>query len=351
MMKNLMKMVLAVVCTFGGFAMVATAASATSGVTASVKHPTYALGNAKHCKTGYAKMIERHKVTVRVKVHGTWRTEKVSRRYLACVYVGTTKIIVSSPTVTIPVATVTTPVVTAPVGSAIARATIDPAYAQNPANPLDVTFTYSAGESQGPLATGVLNLFWGTAQSQTLACSLNVGGPVTGGTCEVIFPAYGQEVITVQYVSGSISATQSETDDIENPTPPTTTTTTTVPAPLATTTSLGIVSGSVSNGFVFGVQVTDANGLVALPYGSVVLTITASHGYVINGQWTATTISDGQSSCTLLVTDVGGFLSLTSSNCTVSGPSGAFGNAVNVTAQFTGEPLDLASRSFGVTYP
>ena len=125
MTKNIAKIVLAAMCSLGGFAAVGSTAGAAS-VVASVKHPTYPLEHAKRCRVNYVKRTERRietrrvkvdgkwktvDVRKRVKVHGKWRMDLVRVRYIACVYVGTTKIVVTSPTQIIPVTTV--PVATA----------------------------------------------------------------------------------------------------------------------------------------------------------------------------------------------------------------------------------------------
>ena len=105
MTKNISKIVLAAVCSLGGFATVV------SATTAQVKHPTYALGAAKHCKVHYVKKTETHKVTVHVKVNGKMVTKKVSRRYTACVYFVPIKLV--APVTVAPVVAVTAPIVTA----------------------------------------------------------------------------------------------------------------------------------------------------------------------------------------------------------------------------------------------
>lgn len=185
-MKKQLAAAALVLSTLGG---VATAAATTKPKATS--HATYAL-TAKACRVGFAKKTETHKV----KGH--------SKRYVACVW------------------------------KVSDHAAIDPSYTQNPSNPLDVTFSYSA--TGDPLATGVLELFWGPSQSQTLACSMNVGGDVTGGTCEVVFPNYGPESITVEYLSGSTSATQTDTENIVDPNPVATSTTSTTSTTVATPT-------------------------------------------------------------------------------------------------------------------
>lgn len=233
---------------------------AVSGAAPKTAHPTYALGSAKKCKTGYAKVTLKHNVRVRVKVtehvvvkgrkvaRVVYKTETKSERYVACEWKANLAGVVLT-TTTIAGATKGTATSSTQTNNGTARATIDPSYVQNPQNPLDVTFSYSASDTQGQLANGVLDLFWGAStQSQTLACSLNVGGQTTGGTCEIVFASYGNEFVTVQYSSGATSATETDTEDIENPNPPAPTTTTVAPTTTtvaATTTTTLAPSASV----------------------------------------------------------------------------------------------------------
>lgn len=192
-------------------------------------HASYALDKAKKCKVDFVKHTERHEVKGK------------SRRYIACVYVAPTAKAVAPSTPSITTTTVPGAIKSAAqsvvaTSTGATRAAIDPSYIQNPNNPLDATFSYSASETDGGLPNGVLNLYWGpTIQSKTLACSMNVGSQLVGGTCEIVFPSYGKEYVTVEYVSGADSATQTDTEDIENPNPPVTTTTT-IPPPTTTTT-------------------------------------------------------------------------------------------------------------------
>ena len=88
---------------------------------------------------------------------------------------------------------------------------------------------------------------------------------------------------------------------------------------LATTTSLGIVSGSVTTGYVFGVHVTDSNGPVSLPTRSIVFQVTTNYPQTgTPWSWTATTRTANQSSCTLDLFRESSYLDLTSSDCSVS---------------------------------
>jgi hypothetical protein len=60
-----------------------------------------------------------------------------------------------------------------------------------------------------------------------LACSINVGGSVTGGECPVTYLATGRYTVIVTYSSGSTSVTETVTETIE---------------PFSTHTSLGYTS-------------------------------------------------------------------------------------------------------------
>lgn len=218
-------------------------------------HPTYALRHARSCRVGFEKRTERHKV----RIHG--RLEM--RRYVACVYVPAVQ----------------------------PRAAIDPDYTQNATNPLDVTWTYSASVPSGSLPTGVLEFFWGpTAQSQTLGCSMNVGPSLAGGKCEVILPAYGDETITVQYLSGRSSATASETENIQNPNPipsgPTgvvapigNTGTVTTTAPVTTTTTAPSGSGGGFNVSPTTTTTTTVPPVATVTYLSALAPTVQSPGY------------------------------------------------------------------------
>jgi hypothetical protein len=64
---------------------------------------------------------------------------------------------------------------------------LDPSFKQSPSNPLAVTYSFSASatewvdgsERPTSLPAGFLNLY----SDGLLACSINVGGSVTGGEC------------------------------------------------------------------------------------------------------------------------------------------------------------------------
>jgi hypothetical protein len=100
----------------------------------------------------------------------------------------------------------------------VLHARLDPSFTQSPTNPLAVTYSYSAsaietagGSRPAPLPPGILNLY----SDGWLACSINVGGTVTGGSCPVTYSAFGSYTVIVDYVSGEASATETETEQIK----------------------------------------------------------------------------------------------------------------------------------------
>ena len=92
---------------------------------------------------------------------------------------------------------------------------------QSPTNPLAVTYFYSASatvgsENEPNLPGGILNLY----SDGLLACSINVGGSITGGECLVTYQAAGPQTVVVIYSSDSVSVTETYTENIEKPEPP-----------------------------------------------------------------------------------------------------------------------------------
>jgi hypothetical protein len=95
---------------------------------------------------------------------------------------------------------------------------IDPNFTQNPSNPLDVTFSYAAagvvtgvyGIQDPTIGNGILIFY----NNGSLACSSNVGGAVTSATCQVVYQTYGPAKTTVEYLSGTSSATESTTVEV-----------------------------------------------------------------------------------------------------------------------------------------
>lgn len=209
-----------------GFAVPSVAWASSKAKPKANPHATYALAlKASHCRAEFVKRTERHKVDGKM------------RRYIACVYVAPAKpqpVVATTPvstTAAVP-ASVTAP--SGNTGSATptpttlppiipVRASIDPDYTQSPTNPKDVTFSYSAGVTDGTLPAGTLNLtvFVHATVAASGGCTINVGDSVTSGACEVTVPAFGQYDLLTSYSGGAdVSATSAtEVVDIEPPAP------------------------------------------------------------------------------------------------------------------------------------
>ncbi len=169
-----------------------------------LKHPKH-----EHCRAHYVRKVEyvkRREHGHVVEVHG----HVVKIRETVCVYVAPKKAVAAPPTV-------------APAHAVHLHAHVDPSFTQSPADPLIVTYSYSASaeqESNGvsepipSLPSGVLAFY----SDGLLACSINVGGAITGGECAVDYSHFGQHSINAIYSSGEASATTgSETVAIEPP--------------------------------------------------------------------------------------------------------------------------------------
>jgi hypothetical protein len=291
---------LATLTAFAGIALPSVAVGASSST-----HQSYALGKAKSCRVHYVKETLRKSERVRVKVHGKWKTETKTVRYVGCVYKATSGSALVVPTSGTAVSTTSTSV-----GSQ--RAHVDPIYTQDPTNPLMVTFTYWSSSTNGPLPDGVLSIYWGPSQqSQVLAKSTDVGVGIGDSQANALqttiaFPAYGTEYVTTTYTSGTNSATQTDTEDIENPNPPPPTTTTLPPAPTTTTTTPYVpvvtdvtttpatVTYGLNGGHAAQLSVTFDNGTP--PLGTV--TIAATSGpFSAPNSWCSYDVSSA-TSCT-----------------------------------------------------
>lgn len=151
-----------------------------------------------HCKTGYvAKIIRvkehRHGKVVYVRV---WRCER--KRAATTVTTAPPKI------------TYTTKV--------------DPSFTQASDNPLQVTYSISAGADAttstgvttdlatvGQLPSGVLDFY----SQGSLVCSINVGGATDGGPCTVTYPTTGTYTVVTEYIpTGASAVTQTEVETI-----------------------------------------------------------------------------------------------------------------------------------------
>ena len=177
-----------------------------------LKHPKH-----EHCRAHYVRKVE--------KVKRRERGHTVKVRETVCVYVPPKPSIGVLPSITAkPVTTVAPAATTAiPAPSFTFHAKLDPSFTQDAANPLDVTYDYSAsadkltnGVSLGEpdLPSGVIELY----NEGLLACSMNVGGSTGEGECPVTYLSYGEHTVVVLYLSGEASATSgNETERIEPP--------------------------------------------------------------------------------------------------------------------------------------
>ena len=179
--------------------------------------------------------------TVVVKVHAkhwVWRNErrhgKVVRVHVRVSYVKREHRKVCTTT-----SPTTTPTASTP-ASVVTLAALAPSFTQDPTNPLEVTYEYSASAttttsgvtaSDSQLPVGIVNFY----SDGLLVCSVNVGGQTDGGACPVTYTASGAHTVITTYTSGSTSATTTETEQIN---------------PFTTTTSVtvALVAGSCSAG-------------------------------------------------------------------------------------------------------
>lgn len=106
------------------------------------------------------------------------------------------------------------------------RAKVDPTFTQNPSNPLEVTFAYSASITDGTLPTGTLSLTVSVPGQVSVAggCTMNVGGTTYGGNCTVTLPNYGDWQVTTTYAGATSGSTATEVVNIPGTMPTTTTT-------------------------------------------------------------------------------------------------------------------------------
>jgi hypothetical protein len=96
---------------------------------------------------------------------------------------------------------------------------LDPSFKQSPTNPLAVTYSFSASASESvngserstSLPAGFLNLY----SDGLLACSINVGGSVTGGECPVTYGGFGAHKVVVIYDADSLDTTETAVEQIK----------------------------------------------------------------------------------------------------------------------------------------
>ena len=160
-----------------------------------LKHPKH-----ERCRARYVKKVE----TIKKREHH--KTVKIKETF--CVYVAPNA-----------VAKAPTPNAPAPIGIVTLHARLDPSFAQSPANPLAVTYSYSANATEAVngmtnpvsnLPSGILSLF----SDGLLKCSMNVGGSTAGGQCPVTYSTAGAQTVVTTYISGSTSATETDTEQV-----------------------------------------------------------------------------------------------------------------------------------------
>jgi hypothetical protein len=194
-----------------------------------------------HCKAHYVKRREK----VKRREHGKTRT--ITETF--CIHLTTTAK---------PKTTAGTPTPAPSTRTVALHSHLDPSFVQSPSNPLAVTYAYSASATTTDLADGATaaepNLpegFLDLYSDGLLACSMNVGGSVTGGECPVTYSSTGAHQVIVTYSSGSTSATETYTEQIE---------------PYATTTHLSYSYTEAKEGewqLVLSTSLTDAYGSVS----------------------------------------------------------------------------------------
>jgi hypothetical protein len=200
------------ICGFAVVALVALIATVAAYANAPVNK--YVLKHPRHerCKTYYVKKAK----TVKRREHG----RLIEVKETLCVYMPPKA---SGPAPTTKAVTPTSPALgpsepNSPTPAVTLRVHLDPSFKQNPSNPLNVTYTYSASASVATLPAGILNLY----SDGLLACSINVGGTATSGECPVTYTTTGAHKVVVTYGAGSSSTTETAIEEIN----PFTTTTT-----------------------------------------------------------------------------------------------------------------------------
>jgi large repetitive protein len=172
-------------------AMVPLVAASAAGAANYPKH------HGVSCEVGYH---------ARLRHHWVWHHHRHLRRgYLECV---------ASPAVTS--STVTSPALTSPppATSPSLSVSLDPTFSQG-TTPYAVTYTASASATSGgmplvQLPAGVLNFY----SDGLLICSTAVGAAVNTTNCLVNYSTLGKHTVVTEYVSGTNSATQTNTEDI-----------------------------------------------------------------------------------------------------------------------------------------
>ena len=169
------------------------------------------------CKPSYHRETVKVRELRRVVKHGkvSWVTV---RRHGKIVYVKQTRCVLippktPAPTVTAPAPAPTAATATAPLP---VRAGIDPAYTQDPTDPLRVTWDYSASAAVLPLGTLALTVSEPNAVASSGGCVINVGGPTKGSSCTLELPHYGLWQVAVTFAGSSTNVTPSTSTDTED---------------------------------------------------------------------------------------------------------------------------------------
>lgn len=154
--------------------------------------------------------------------------------------------------------------------------------------PTGGTVTTTDTASTGTLPDGILNFY----NDGSLACSFNVGGSVTGSTCDVSYSSYGHHTVVTEYLPGSVSpVSETDVEDIEPFTP--------------TLSMLTATAGAEQVDSQGNYAVTMSIPVEVTSQGSPTGTVTMSDG---THQATCPALSGGSATCTIyLEQSAGGF--------------------------------------------
>ena len=280
--------------------------------------------------------------------HWVWREKhrhgKVVRVRVRVSYVKTEhrKVCTTTSPATAPTTTPTpTP---APV---VTLAALDPSFTQDPMNPLAVTYHYSASATTNTggvsvpdpaLPAGILNLY----NDGLLACSINVGGSVTGGNCPIT-TTIGAHTVVTTYISGTTSATTTDTEQI-NPFTTTTAVTATpdVARPCTSTTSGQYTIDQCQ--YLLTATTIDQNGRPLAAWETVTFTATDSTGIVYTCGFS---LAPGAQQTIVAETTLwsSSFLDSSTGENLVCSTYGEYIASWTVTATYAGTPAYLPSTS------
>lgn len=167
----------------------------TLGLAGTASAKTYIPKKGHACKAGYVQKTIVKRELKGKRSHRHWEKVKV-RECVSKPKTTTTTTALAAPTV---------------------RASIDPSYTQNTADPLVVTWAYDAGVDNGTLPDGTLALTVYEAGQVASAggCTIDVDSTTTGGDCTQLLPQYGTYNVTVTYTSSSSTVAPSTATDTE----------------------------------------------------------------------------------------------------------------------------------------